>query len=402
MPIYNYRAKTFKGEVQAGTVDATSAQAAADVLRSHNLVVVELNEEGAQVGLQTRIKIFDKVHPRDIVIFSRQLATMISATLPLVQGLRILSEQQKNPLFKSILQNITARVDGGARLSVAMAQYPDTFSNFFVSVVQTGETSGKLDESLTYLADQLEKDYDLLSKIRSAMYYPAFILAGIVVVAIIMVTYVIPQLESVLTGMSENLPWTTKLLLDFSHFIRDFWWVLVIVLALVFWWLKSWGGTENGKHQLDQLKLKMPVFGKLFRWVYITRMTRTLYTLLVGGVKIIEALNVTAAVIGNSIYADIIRKASKRVESGDTMSAVLRRETEVPLMVSQVIEVGEKTGKLPFTLQKISDFYGRELDNAVKGLSSLLEPIIMVILGIGVGILMAAVIMPIYNISSMM
>ena len=402
MPIYNYRAKNFKGEVQVGTVDAASAQAAADVLRGHNLVVVELNEEGSQVGMQSRIKIFDKVHPRDIVIFSRQLATMISATLPLVQGLRILSEQQQNPLFKSILENITARVDGGARLSVAMNQYPETFSNFFVSVVQTGETSGKLDESLNYLADQLEKDYDLLSKIRSAMYYPAFILAGIVVVAIIMVTYVIPQLESVLTGLSSNLPWTTKLLLDFSSFVRNFWWLLVIVAALIFWWVRSWGITPAGKRQLDRLKLKMPVFGKLFRWVYITRMTRTLYTLLVGGVKIIEALGVTATVIGNSVYSDIIKKAAQRVEAGDAMSAVLRREKEIPLMVSQVIEVGEKTGKLPFTLQKISDFYGRELDNAVKGLSSLLEPIIMVILGIGVGILMAAVIMPIYNISSMM
>lgn len=158
----------------------------------------------------------------------------------------------------------------------------------------------------------------------------------------------------------------------------------------------------DGKRKLDQMKLKLPIFGKLFRWVYITRMSRTLYTLLVGGVKIIEALGVTASVIGNSVYSDIIKKAAQRVESGDSISTVLRQEKEVPLMVSQVIEVGEKTGKLPFTLQKISEFYGRELDNAVKGLSSLLEPIIMVVLGIGVGILMAAVIMPIYNISSMM
>ncbi len=402
MPIYNYRAKTFKGEVQAGTVDAASPQSAADVLRSHNLVVVELNEEGTQAGLQSRLKIFDRVHPRDIVIFSRQLSTMISATLPLVQGLRVLSEQQQNPLFKKIMEDITARVDGGARLSVAMNQYPDTFSNFFVSVVQTGETSGKLDESLNYLADQLEKDYDLTSKIRSAMYYPAFILGGIVVVAIIMVTYVIPQLESVLIGMQANLPWSTKALLGASNFFRDYWWIILIVGVLIFWWLRSWSRTMDGKRKLDQMKLKLPIFGKLFRWVYITRMSRTLYTLLVGGVKIIEALGVTASVIGNSVYSDIIKKAAQRVESGDSISTVLRQEKEVPLMVSQVIEVGEKTGKLPFTLQKISEFYGRELDNAVKGLSSLLEPIIMVVLGIGVGILMAAVIMPIYNISSMM
>lgn len=402
MPIYNYRAKNFKGEVQSGTVDAASPQAAADVLRTHSLVVVELNEEGAQVGLQTRLRVFERVQPRDVVIFSRQLATMISATLPLVQGLRILSEQQQNQQFKNILQDITARVDGGARLSVAMDQYPEVFSNFFVSVIQTGETSGKLDESLVYLADQLEKDYDLTSKIRSAMYYPAFILGGIVVVAIIMVTYVIPQLESVLVGMQASLPWSTKALLAVSNFFRDYWWILVIVVVLLFWWLRSWSGTESGKRKIDQLKLKLPIFGKLFRWIYITRLTRTLYTLLAGGVKIIEALNVTATVIGNSVYSDIIKKTSQRVEAGDTMSSVLRQETEVPLMVSQIIEVGEKTGKLPFTLQKISDFYGRELDNAVKGLSSLLEPVIMVILGVGVGILMAAVIMPIYNISSMM
>jgi len=398
MPVFNYKARNPQGELQTGVVDASNEQAAADVLRSHSLVVVSLTEEG-KAGLQTRIKMFDRVHPRDIVIFSRQLATMISATLPLVQALKILTEQQDNPLFRSILAAVSSDVEGGARLSVAMRQYPKVFSNFFVSVINSGETSGKLDESLRYLADQMEKDYELNSRIKSSLYYPAFILGGIVVVAIIMVAYVIPQLQSVLGGM-EDLPWTTEALLAVSDFFRNFWWVLVIAVGVLVLWLRSYVNTKRGRVKFDSLKLRLPIFGKLFQWVYIVRFTRNLSTLLSGGIKIIEALDTTADVIGNKVYEDIIRRAAERVEAGDSMSAVLKKEAAVPLMVAQVIEVGEKTGKLPFTLDKLADFYTSELDNAVRGLSSLLEPVIMVILGIGVGILMAAVIMPIYNISS--
>jgi type IV pilus assembly protein PilC len=269
-------------------------------------------------------------------------------------------------------------------------------------VVKTGETSGKLDESLNYLADQLEKDYDLLSRIHSALYYPAFIFVGLIVVAIIMVAYVIPQLKTVLTGLQGDLPWSTKLLLGVSDFFRDYWWLILIVVVLGAWFWRSYARTEEGAQKMDQLKLRLPIFGRLFRWVYLTRMTRNLYTLLSGGVKIIEALEVTASVIGNSVYEEVLKRTAARVEAGDAMSSVLRKETDIPLMVSQVLEVGEKTGKLPFTLKKVADFYARELDNAVAGLSSLLEPIILVILGIGVGILMSAVILPIYNISSMM
>jgi type IV pilus assembly protein PilC len=399
MPIFNYKARNPKGELQSGVVDAANAQAAADVLRTNNLVVVSLLEEGKEFSLTNRIKMFERVHPRDIVIFSRQLATMISATLPIVQALKILSQQQQNPLFRSVLAGVTSDVEGGARLSVALKQYPKVFSSFFISVIATGETSGKLEESLNYLADQMEKDYELNSRIKSALYYPSFILLGLVVVAIIMVAYVIPQLESVLGGM-EDLPWTTSLLLGVSDFFRNFWWVLVIVICLLALWLRSYIRTDRGKRRFDRYKLRLPIFGKLFHWVYIVRFTRNMSTLLSGGVKILDALETTSDVIGNTIYEDIIKKAAKRVEAGDSMSSVLVKEPEIPLMVSQVISVGEQTGKLPFTLDKIADFYTAELDNSVRGLSSLLEPVIMVILGIGVGILMAAVIMPIYNISS--
>ncbi|EKD49855.1 MAG: hypothetical protein ACD_63C00026G0002 [uncultured bacterium] len=402
MPVYTYKARSEKGQVQSGSVDAANEQAAADVLRSHSLIVVSLVEEGKHLGLASSIKFFERVSPRDIVIFARQLATMITATLPIVEALKILTDQQSNSRFKSILAGITADVEGGARLSVAMEQYPEVFSLFFINVIRTGETAGKLDESLLYLADQLEKDYDLLSKIHSSMYYPAFILCGVVVVGIIMVAYVIPQLESVLEGMSENLPWTTRLLLETSNVFRSYWWLFLIVIVIAIFWLRHYRETSGGRDALDRMKLKIPIFGNLFRMVYVARLTRNLYTLLSGGVKIIEALNVTASVVGNSVFRKALERTAKRVEAGDSISSVLKKEPEVPLMVSQVIEVGERTGKLPFVLEKIADFYTRELDNKVKGLSSLLEPVIMVILGIGVGILMAAIIMPIYNISSMM
>lgn len=401
MPIFSYKARNAKGEEQAGTVDAADEQAAADVLRSNELIVTSLAEEDKDISLGMNITWFDRIHPRDVVIFARQLSTMITATLPIVSALKVLTEQQKSQKFKSILAAITADVDGGARLSVAMDQYPEVFSNFFVSVIKTGEQSGKLDESLNYLADQMEKDYELNSRVRSALYYPAFIFGGLIVVAIIMVTYVIPQLQSVFEGMEGNLPWTTKVLLGTSDFFRSYWWVLLIGVILLVWWFRVWSRTEEGKIRLDKMKLKIPIFGKLFRKVYIVRLTRNLNTLLSGGVKIIEALEVTSQVVGNVVYEDILKKAAERVAAGDSMSSVFKKSPEMPLMIAQIAEVGEKTGKLPFTLEKVGNFYAQELDNSVRGLSSLLEPIIMVVLGIGVGILMAAVIMPIYNISSM-
>ncbi len=399
MPLFNYQARNPKGGIQKGTVDAVNEQAAADVLRGHGLVVTSLVEEGTKLGLDTRLSAFERVHPRDIVIFARQLSTMISATLPLVQALKILTEQQKNQKFRSVLAAISSDVDGGARLSVAMEQYSDIFSNFFISVIKTGEQSGKLDETLLYLADQLEKDYELNSRIKSALYYPVFLLGGIIVVGIIMITYVIPQLKSVLVGFGD-MPWSTQVLLGASDLISSYWWVFLIVIVLAGWWFNSYRKSDLGRKRLDRMKLKIPIFGKLFQQVYIVRMTRNLYTLLQGGVKIIEALEVTADVVGNTVFEEVLKKATDRVSAGDSVSTVLRKEPAIPLMVAQVIEVGEKTGKLPFALDKISEFYSRELDNAVRGLSSLLEPVIMVILGVGVGILMAAVILPIYNISS--
>jgi type II secretory pathway component PulF len=299
-----------------------------------------------------------------------------------------------------MVAEIAFEVDSGSFLSDAFAKRPKTFSNFFVNIVKSGETSGKLDEVLNYLADEMEQNYDMVAKIKGAMIYPVFIVVGLIAVGIVLMVYVIPNLTAILTETNATLPLSTRIVIATSNFFKDYLWLVGLIVAAIVVGIHFFIKTEFGKKQIDLFKLKMPIFGKLFKYIYLMRFTRSLSTLLKGGVTITKSLKITADVISNVVYKEIIEETLESINDGNPIHVVMDNSKFVPSMVPQMIAVGERTGQLDTVLDKVTDFYGRETTNMLNNLSKLMEPIIMVVMGIGVGIMVAAVIMPMYNIAS--
>lgn len=400
MPLFNYRATTQEGQEVEGAVEAPSENVASSILSDRGLIILYL-EEGKRKRMELDLPFLNRIKPKDIVMFSRQLAVMSSATVPIVQALRILVEQTEQRRMKKIISEVADEVDGGAKLSQSFERYPKAFSDFYVSMVRSGETSGKLDEVLNYLADQLEKDYDLQSRIRGAMIYPAFIILGLVVVGFLMTIFVLPKLTNILTETGTELPFSTKILIMFSNFMKSYWWLIVLLFiggGLGLHKVTGRGGAF--KNQWDYLKLKLPVFGTLFQRIYLVRFTRSLSTLIVGGVPLTSALKITSDVVGNAVYQDLIRETVKEVEDGRSIATLFLKSEEVPRMVSQMIRVGEQTGRLDRILAKLTEFYSREVENLVANMVTLIEPLIMMVMGAAVAFVVISIILPLYNLSA--
>ncbi len=399
MPQFEYKARDDQGKVVQGVIEAPSENVAASILVDRGMIVLSLIEK-QENSFKLGINIFDRIKAKDIVVFSRQLAVMASASVPIVQALRILVNQTEHPKLKTIISDIADEVDGGAKLSQALAKYRNVFSDFYIAMVRSGETSGRLDDVLNYLADQQEKDYDLSAKIKGAMIYPVFILSGLFVVGIVMMVFVVPKLTAIIVESGAQLPLATRVLIFVSQALRSYWYLLFIVLLAIIgggWYFSRRGA---GKKIIDRLKLKVPVFGGLWQRIYLVRMTRSLSTLIAGGVPLTTALEVVADVVGNSVYEDLIRRTIKEVEDGNSVATLFLQSEDVPAMLSQMMSVGEQTGRLDEILQKITDFYSREIENLVNNMVSLIEPMIMLLMGVGVGLMVAAVIMPMYQLAS--
>ncbi len=347
-----------------------------------------------------KIPFINRIPPKDLVVFSRQLSVMISAEVPIVQALKVLVRQTVNKNLQRIVANIAADVEGGAKFSIALSRYPEVFSNFFVNIVRSGETTGKLDEVLDYLATQQEKDYDLVSKIKGAMIYPVFILFGLVTVGVIMMIFVIPKLTAILKESGAALPLSTKILIATSDFMKNYWWLLLILLVGVAAGIKYLISFPLGRKYWDTLKIKVPIFGQLFRRIYMVRFTRGLATLLTGGVEIVASLKISAEIVGNAVYKDLILETVKEVEDGNPITTVFAKSKEIPVMVSQMLGIGEQTGKIDVILNKLTDFYSREIENLVRNLTTIMEPLIMLLMGVAVGIMVSAIILPMYNLAT--
>lgn len=399
MPYYRYKAKDKYNETSEGMIQAASEEVAADLLTDKDLTIISLVEEKRSF-FEKSLKILNRVKAKDLVVFSRQLSVIVSATIPLVQGLKILVSQTESPALKTIVSEIADDVEGGAKLSAALSRHSEVFDDFFVNIIKSGETSGKLDDVLNYLADQKEKDYDLLAKIRGAMIYPAFIIIGLVIVGALMMIFVIPELTSVLTETGAELPFSTKLLIATSNFFTSFWWLILIIGFVAVFSLRMFVQTQQGRYYWDTLKLKIPIFGKLFQKIIVVRFTRSLYTLTTGGVSLTKSLEIVSDVVGNSIYKKLIVRTAAEVEDGNPIATVMLESKDFPMMVSQMLNLGEKTGRLDEILDKIANFYSREVSNMVNNLVTLLEPLVMMLMGVAVGILVAAIILPMYNLAA--
>lgn len=401
MPLFNYKTIDNSGKRTEGIVDAVTVTQAQEMLEDRGLEVISLEHAEQESAFEFRISFLEKIRSKDLVVFSRKLAMMISSDMSLVQSLKIIEQQTDAPKLRDALGDIADDVDGGTKFSEALESHKNIFGNFYISMVRNGETTGRLDDVLTYLADQQEKDYDMASKIKGAMTYPAFIVVAMVVVTYLMMTFILPKLTAVLNESNLELPLPTKILIAVSTFSAEFWWLILIVIIGVSVGIPTLvKKTYMGKRVYDMVMSYAPIFGKrLTRNIYIVRLTRSLSTLLKGGVALPEALKITSEVVSNSLYKEILKDTVQEVEDGNPMASVFSRYALIPSMVSRLILIGEETGNLEDVLSRLSKFYERELDNTVQNLTTLLEPLILVVMGVGVGLLVVAIMLPMFKLA---
>ena len=396
---FKYQAIDNDGKVQKGIVETLSRNSAERLLLTSGLRDVQLKEVKPNSLTMAISRLWEGVGAKEFVVFSRQLATLIDSKVPLLAALDSIANQTENKFFALKLKSIMFDIDSGSSLSEAMAKHPDVFSDFYVSMVKAGEASGTLQDALNKLADSMERNYELTSSLKGAMYYPAFIITAMISVGALMMVTVIPKLLEILTEAGEELPLQTRILIWTSNFMVHYWWAIIVVIGVIIYGIAYYLKTESGKNQFDQLVLKIPVIGKILHNIYIARFSENLGTLLQSGLPITVALVITADVIGNNVYRYIVRTAAEEIKRGGNLSEVLNRYEEIPPVMTQMVEVGEHTGRMAFSLGKVTEFYMKESDRMVKNFSTLIEPVLMAILAIGVGILVSAILLPIYQVA---
>jgi type II secretory pathway component PulF len=396
---FNYKARNKEGNIQSGVVVSVDETKAERLLADNGLVIISM--EKSQDNFFEKINPFGKsISNKDLVLFSRQLSTLISARVPIIQALRILQEQISNKYLLVIITDLVSSLENGDSLSSAMTKYSNVFGNVYVSLIKAGEAAGNLDKALIYLSDQLEKDYELKSKVKSAMTYPLFVLSALAIIGGLMFKFVLPNLTSVLLQQGGSLPETTVILIAATNFFNKFWWLVIMAVAALILGGRYFINTTVGRYQWDSLKIHFPIIGNIFRKIYLARFARNLSTLVIGGIPIIKALEIVAQVINNVIYRDIILETIVQITAGKSISEGLAGHPEFPGIVTQMVKVGEQTAKLDEIMSKLASFYEKEVDAQVSTLTTLLEPLIMVVLGIGVGILVAGVLLPIYDLAN--
>lgn len=399
MILYEYVAKNQKGENISGKIEAPQQDQAAKILRDRKLVIISLKESRSKLGeISLFNQFFGRTRSSDLVTFTRQLSTMIASGLPLAEALDILRSQSRQS-FANVVKEVLRDVQGGVALADAMAKHK-TFPSVYVALVRAGESAGVLDEVLLRLADNLEKQQAFRAKTRGALIYPAIIMIGMGAVAFVMMVFVIPQLSSLYDDFGAELPLPTKILIAVSSFVAKLWFLVIAGVAVGIWGYMAWRKTEKGKFTSDKWKLALPIFGALITKIILAEFTRTLALLLGAGITILEALNIVSDSVGNEVYKRELKAGAVELEKGGHLAETLARSGVFPMIIPQMISVGEETGKLDEVLMKVSNYFETEAEQAIKNLTTALEPLIMVLLGLGVGFIVISIILPIYNLTS--
>ena len=397
---YNYQARTPEGEKRDGIIDAISQEAALASLQRRGLIVINLEPaEASTAWYQRPFSFFSEVSQKEIVILSRQLATLFEAKVPVVVALRTLLSGINSPILQREMASLLDEVQGGMPLSQAMERHPKVFSPFFFNMVRSAEESGKLDETFRYLADYLERSYELTSKAKNALIYPSFILVAFFGVIILMFTVIVPRLVTIFEETGQTPPVYTKVIILFSMFIVNYGYVLLGLLAAGVIALLRFVRTERGRFALGRAQISFPVIGELYRKIYLARFADNFHTLIAGGIPAVRALQISGEVVGNVIYRSIIQEAAEAVRGGSTIADAFSHYEEIPPLLQQMIRIGEETGKLDQILSSLTRFYRREVDSVIESLISLIEPALIIVLGLSVGIVVAAILVPLYNIS---
>lgn len=396
MTTFEYQAREPSGETRTGALDASSQDNALESLHQSGLIVISIRERARPFMEQLRL-FSGRVKQKDLVIFSRQLATLFEAQIPVVQALKTLVAETDKAALQTIVQQVLDDITGGLSLSQAMMKHPAAFSPFYVNLVRSGEESGKLQDVFSYLADYLDRSYYITMKARNAMIYPAFILVAFTGVLILMLVVVIPRLASIFADTGQALPFYTQAILSLSLFLQK-WGFIVAILAViggVFLW--RWSKTNEGRQFLHRLQISAPIIGPLYRKLFMARLTDNLKTLVMGGIPILRALSITGDVVGNVIYKKALDDAIEAVKGGNMISSAFERTPEIPPLVTQMIRIGETSGRLDYILGSVAKFYQREVDSAVDNLVALIEPILILFLGGGVALLVGSIMVPLYN-----
>lgn len=384
------------GKKVTSDVQADSEQSAAKLIQQKGLSVVEIKAGSSGSGVFSFFK--DRITTKDKVLFSRQLSTLINAGLPLVQSLRNVSGQTQNKALQAVITKVIGDVEAGSSFSQALAKYPKVFNEVFVNLVAAGEASGTLDKALERLANQQEKDAEIVSKIRGAMIYPAIVVVVMFAVVGFMIVTVMPQVEKIYADLpGANLPLITRILLFVSRFATKYWWIVLIASGLMIFFTTRWARTLGGKQAIDKAKMKSPVFGPLFMKVYMARFSRTGTTLVASGVPLIQMLEIVARAVDNVHVERSIKKAIEKVKGGKSLSESLSGDPNFLSLVPDMIHIGEESGSLEDMLAKTADYYEKEVDNQIKTISTIIEPILMVMLGIVAFMIVAAVLLPVYG-----
>jgi len=395
--LFKYKAINQQGENKDGSIDAVNKDLAIAALQRRSFIVTSIQSAEKKPALQ--MVIFERVPLKDVVILSRQIATLFEAEVSALKTFTLLASNSENQLLARKLTTITDDLQAGSSISGALEKHPDVFSNFYTNMVKAGEESGQLNKTFNYLADYLDRQYALTTKTRNALIYPAFVIFTFVVVMILMFVVVIPKLGVLIKESGQVIPFFTKIIIGISDFFLNYGIFLLIFLVFVCiyaFWLSQ---TKKGKTYLDGLKLSLPLVGSIFKKLYLARIADNLNTMLSSGINIVRAIEITSSVVGSRIYEDILKRVQDEVQGGSSLFLAMENKEQIPGIMAQMVQVGEETGSLGSILKTLADFYKREVDDAVDTLVGLIEPIMIVALGIGVGILLVSVLMPIYNIA---
>lgn len=395
--LFRYKAIDEKGINKEGEIDALNRDMAISGLQHRGLIIISVTEAEKEQSLFKK-SFFEKVKKKEIVILSRQMSTLFEAQVSALKIFSMLAESTRNKLLRNKLNQITDDIQSGLSISNALAKHPDAFSNFYVSMVKTGEETGKLNQTFAHLADYLDRQYSLTAKTRNALIYPIFVIATFFVVMGLMFVVVIPKISSIITDSGQEVPVYTQIVISISDFFVHYGFIVIIFLILLGIWIWRLSMTEKGKTYLDRKRFVIPGVGDLFRKLYLSRIADNLDTMLTAGIPIIRSLEITAEVVGSKVYENVMKSAIEDVKSGSSLSGSFERHPEeMPGIMIQMVKVGEETGSLGSILKTLGDFYKRELDNAIDTLVGMIEPVMIVVLGLGVGVLLVSVLMPIYN-----
>ena len=400
---FEYKVRDRAGTVQTGQMEAPSSAAVAKTLRDKGFVPLKIAEH--RVGsLDKELKLpgmKKKVKPKEVAVFSRQLATMVNSGLTLVRALSVLQEQTQNAAFAEVIADVRARVEQGSSLSASLANHPRVFGTLYVAMIQAGEVGGALDETLVRLADTLESGVRLRSKVKSAMAYPVVVLTLIVLIVSAMLLFIVPIFSKMYAELGGELPVPTKMLVNLSSLLGKFWWLIGMIMVGATMAMKRYIRTPDGRAKWDRFKLRVPIFGKLVQKVAISRFARTMSVLSRTGVPVLQALDIVSITAGNAMVSTALRDVQESVKRGESLAGPLARHEVFPPMVTHMMAVGEETGALDAMLAKVADFYDQEVDDSVNAITSLIEPVLIIVMGVAVGGILISLYLPMFNIANL-